>query len=423
MPKPLINRGPWAMLFDDWRGFRDQCASVELAAAKSMQIMREPLGYVLDGNTAIINVYGPLMPSMPWWAAAFDIDATGYDELTAAIIAATADKGAENIRLNIESPGGTVDGIFDVIGAIGAARKMRTVTAHTNSLCASAAYWLASQCDRITAGEGAQVGCIGVYTIVDDDSRAWANEGVDVHIIRSGINKGYHSSGVEILPENLQAEQETVDGFASKFFGDVSAMRPCAGDPSEWGTGQLWLADRAKKLGLVDSVITQKRGKSAATKGVSGMSEDNTIEALTPHGVDALIAEAVERGRAEERARLESLVAAFPDDPAFALAQCISGVDAITAKAAHADVLSARMQEMSDALAAANARAEAAIAAAANTGVAPIPNDNSGGAEMVDVRALAKELKAGGMKGTDAWDKIQREHPDAYRAYRNGGGK
>jgi hypothetical protein len=167
-------------------------------------------------------------------------------------------------------------------------------------------------------------------------------------------------------------------------------------------------------------VTTIKRG-TAATKGAYGMSQENA-EAVTPHGVDVLISEAAQRGRdegrADERDRIRALVAAFPDDSAFALEQYEKGADVTTAKAAYADVLAERLKDESRKTADANARAEAAAAkaeAALAGGVEPLANAGESG--PVDIGDLAETLISDGMKPDAAWRKIAREHKAEHAAW------
>ena len=54
------------------------------------------------------------------------------------------DASIGTIILNVDSPGGTVDGITEMSAKIFAARKKKNIIAVANSMATSAAYWLAS---------------------------------------------------------------------------------------------------------------------------------------------------------------------------------------------------------------------------------------------------------------------------------------
>ena len=80
------------------------------------------------------------------------------------------DPGVGSIVLDIDSPGGDVDGIDELASEIYQARKQKPITAVSNCLCASAAYYLASQASEIIASPSSLTGSIGVYILHEDDS-------------------------------------------------------------------------------------------------------------------------------------------------------------------------------------------------------------------------------------------------------------
>ena len=124
-----------------------------------------------EGTTAVISIRGVLMKSVPRWMSWWGIEATSYQELKEDIETAAKDKRVESIVLEIESPGGQVSGIHDAADAIFEARKAKPVQAYVDDLCASGAYWLASQADEIVASRDAMVGSIGVYSVYVDSSK------------------------------------------------------------------------------------------------------------------------------------------------------------------------------------------------------------------------------------------------------------
>ena len=112
--------------------------------------------------------------------------ATDARDLTRAIRAAADDPSVREVVLNIDSPGGDVLAVDAPTAAIAYARDRKRVTATTQGLMASTAYWLASQADRIVASPNAQVGSIGVIYTHQGWSARWEREGVKVTHLRSG---------------------------------------------------------------------------------------------------------------------------------------------------------------------------------------------------------------------------------------------
>jgi len=168
---------------------------------------------------------------------------------------AQQDNRVKAIFMPIDSPGGTVAGTSELARAVSASEK--PIFAHIEDLGASAAYWVASQADRITADSTAEVGSIGTMAVVQDFSGKAAMEGVKVHVISTGARKGDFVPGTEIKPEQLEQLQNRVNDL-NQFF--LEAVADGRGQPmatvEEWATGEVWIAEKAKERGLIDSVST-----------------------------------------------------------------------------------------------------------------------------------------------------------------------
>src|SRR5581483_9650939 len=86
---------------------------------------------------------------------------------------AVADQDVAGILLAIDSPGGTVAGTDDLAAEVRQARTSKPVWAAIDDLGASAAYWVASQTQRVTVNSPtALVGSIGTLQVIRDLSAA-----------------------------------------------------------------------------------------------------------------------------------------------------------------------------------------------------------------------------------------------------------
>lgn len=319
----------------------------------AMEVMGQPgdvkalehgLDFSVADKTATIVISGTLMKSVPSWMRYWGFDATGYDEIAAAVSRAAADPSVEKILLRISSPGGQVSGVEDAANAIFEAKAVKPVIAHIEDLGASAAYWLASQATEITASELSLVGSIGVYTVMRDFSAMAEQDGVKVHIIRSGEFKGAGVFGAAVEPQHLQAKQEIVDKIAEKFTGAVARGRGKSNAVvTEWASGKIWMAEDAKALGLIDGVETLASVLAApATPTMErnlGMAVQNDAGALD---AEKIRAEAEKQGAENAQKRLEALVTGLGDS-ALAMEHFKQGHDVEQAKAAHYDVLKANL--------------------------------------------------------------------------------
>ena len=120
-------------------------------------------GYAMSGSTATIPVGGVILRKVPEFFSFFGIEATSTEEIDALIRMAMADDQVTDIRLNINSPGGTIAGVDELAATIRKARDTKPIKAVVQDLAASAAYWIASQATEIEASRTSFIGSIGVY--------------------------------------------------------------------------------------------------------------------------------------------------------------------------------------------------------------------------------------------------------------------
>lgn len=163
----------------------------------------------------------------------------------------------EGIMLRIDSPGGEAAGTAELGEAIAAAEKRKPTHAFVDDLAASAGYWLASQAGRITVNRTGEVGSIGVYGVVHDSEEAYRKEGVKVHVISSGPEKGQGVPGTAIPKSYLDRRAERVHELHEHFVEAVAGGRGLSVEAvHELATGRCYSAERALEAGLVDAVGT-----------------------------------------------------------------------------------------------------------------------------------------------------------------------
>lgn len=371
----------------------------------------------LSGDVAHIHVYGVLLKSVPSWLRWFDDEVTGYDELGADLRAAMADPKVKSIRLEVESPGGMVSGLKELADALHASAKTKKVTAHIEDVGASAAYWIASQADTITANPNAAVGSIGAYMTVWDFSKLLEEKvGIKVHLVKSGVHKGAGVFGTKVSDEQLRPMQELIDGITGSFRADVARGRGRKSDDiDEWMTGRVWRAEEAVGLGLIDKVVN---GGTASPGGPAAATEVDPhkggVMALDEKELAAAKGQGASEALAAERQRAKDIRAAFPKHPGFAAEQIEKGATVAEARAAFADVLAAE----NEALRTKNASLEAGKPAP--RGADPIPLGGepvvAGDADFVGkARAYAKEHECSMRKAMSA---VAQADPGLYDRYR-----
>ncbi len=381
-----------------------------LAHLSKIEIQKTAPAMRIEGSTAVINIHGVLMKDPPNWLAWFGIESTDYNQIRKQLTEAVGNTNIQSIMLHVNSPGGTVAGTSETAEAIEAANNAKPVTAYIEDLGASAAYLLASQAKEITANINAEVGSIGTYTVYDDYSKAAEIAGVKIVVIRSGEHKGMGVIGAPITEEQIAAVQDVVNGMAANFKLAVSKGRKISAEAIEkLADGRVWLAAEAKKLGLIDNIVTgneKQQSNNNNSKG-QGMVEKETTATGTVD-IEAVKKQADDAGKA----RLSALQTAFPDEPKFVLEQFTAGASVEQAKAAFCDVLKARNVELTA------KNAELVKKKPASKGATPVPVGGEGGSQAGEFMELSRQYsEEHKCSMAEAMKKVRKKNQQAFDVY------
>jgi capsid assembly protease len=208
------------------------------------------------GSVAQVNISGPISRHDSMWMEFFG--GTSVDGLLGQMKTLANDATVSTVLLNIDSPGGTVNGLPELAATIRALRETKHVVALSNSLAASAAYWIASQADEIIATPEALTGSIGVFAMHEDWSKAFETAGVKVNYVSAGKYKT-EGNPTEPLSEEARAHlQSLVDDAYDLFVNDVATGRGAsvADVRNGFGEGRVLTSRAAKAAGLIDRVAT-----------------------------------------------------------------------------------------------------------------------------------------------------------------------
>jgi protease-4 len=185
----------------------------------------------------------------------------GTKDLVAQLNAANRDPEISAIVLDIDSPGGQVDGTEELAQAVALSGK--PVVAYIDGLGASAAYWIASQASSIfiNSASTAYAGSLGVLCMNVFQGAFLEKQGYKVEILRStrAKDKARQNSVEEMSPEVRAAVQADLDQIGETFIAAVEKGR--AGKLStkeDVFTGKVYRGSDAKKHGLVDAIGTMQ---------------------------------------------------------------------------------------------------------------------------------------------------------------------
>jgi len=213
----------------------------------------------INGDTATIEINGVLSRTGPDWIdKLFGFDGTAYNDIVEAVKDIESRDDIQTVRLEMNTPGGEVQGVDETYQLIAELAKSKKVYAVNNGLVASAGYWIASAANEI----------VGISPTVETGS---------IGVIITAIDRGKGGPYVKIVSRNapnkspdLQTEegrsvlQERADSLERIFFQRISEGRGVSVEKikSDFGQGGVLVAQDpdpdkqdAIRAGMIDRVI------------------------------------------------------------------------------------------------------------------------------------------------------------------------
>ncbi len=199
---------------------------------------------------ALQGIIGKNLSSLEMMCGGCDL-ARVEENLTMAL----ANPMVQAVVLAIDSPGGTVSGVAEFAAKIGELEQQsgKQVFAWIENQGCSAAYWIACGCTAIACSPSSDVGSIGVYMALVDESANWQAEGYKLVLIKAGEFKAAGIAGSEITEAQIKMWQADVDTIYGQFTGAVRAARPGVTDATM--QGQTFYGPAALAAGLVDKIL------------------------------------------------------------------------------------------------------------------------------------------------------------------------
>ncbi|MBQ8422589.1 MAG: S49 family peptidase [Bacteroidales bacterium] len=201
-------------------------------------------------KVAVIPMHGALTK---YWGCS----TVGCQDVAAEIMALSAREDVVGFVLDIDSPGGASNAVPPMTAAIKHVQKIgKPIVAHCD-FCASAAYWIASQCDAVFMDNiMSEVGSIGAYASYLDDreNRQTGEKVVAVYAKESpDKNKAYR----EALEGKYEVCQEELSALVHMFHKAVKDARPTikSDEPGVF-TGATFFTPKAVDLNMADAMMS-----------------------------------------------------------------------------------------------------------------------------------------------------------------------
>ena len=209
----------------------------------------------IENGVGIIPITGVLMKRPDIFSRVL-LGATDMDEISEAIEEAGERDDVQAVLLDIDSPGGTVNGTPEIAAAVASLSKAKYVYAFSDGQMCSAAYWIAAQADVIYATPSARIGSIGVLLPMLDETEAFKQEGLKVDLFAAGKYKSVGVPGVALTDDQRTWLQSMIDEINGDFQKAVLA-RGRAIDPGAM-EGQDFSGQKAFENALVSGVMPDR---------------------------------------------------------------------------------------------------------------------------------------------------------------------
>jgi signal peptide peptidase SppA len=234
-----------APMAHDYRDADDYSPSAAVAPSK----------FGRQGDIAVVTVRGVIMQRASQLGDCEE--GTGTEQILGALQVAMNDETVGQILIDFDTPGGSVFGVAECGDQIREMAKTKPIIGFANSLCASAGYWLMSQCSECYATPGGQVGSIGVYNAHQDVSKALEAAGLNITLVSAGKYKVEGNPYGPLSDEARANQQEGIDAYYKSFTTAVSKGRRVSIETvrNGMGEGRCLSAAQALAENMIDGVM------------------------------------------------------------------------------------------------------------------------------------------------------------------------
>lgn len=165
-------------------------------------------------------------------------------------------KNYDAVILEIDSPGGTLGGVMDIIEAIEELKENNvTVIAYIKDEAMSGAYWIASYCDYIFANNYSLLGNIGVTASYLNFAGLLKMLNITYIEIYNGSLKEMGSPFKEPTKEELEKLRRIVNELYKEFLRSVKENRNLTEEQvKKIATSDIFFGFEGKEIGLVDFI-------------------------------------------------------------------------------------------------------------------------------------------------------------------------
>lgn len=223
----------------------------ESAAARAEEARRQAIA---DTGVAVIPIHGVLVSRSMQMNPCETM--TNYEQVRAQVNAALADPAVEHIAFDIDSPGGSTTGAFELADFLFEARGIKPMSAIVNFSAYSAAYLMASAIGDVSMSRTSGGGSIGVIAKHLDQSARNEQMGVKVTTVYAGAHKNDMSPHEPLTEQSLKFLNDMVQNYYTQFVDAVARYRGISADAVRATEAGVFFGQQCVDLGLADRIET-----------------------------------------------------------------------------------------------------------------------------------------------------------------------
>lgn len=273
---------------------------------------RSPVYRVRDG-VAVIDITGPIFRRASFFTEISG--ATSLDKLNMWLQDAIQDRSVNGILLNIDSPGGQINGVSEFADLVHKASTVKPIYTYAADKMCSAAYWIGAAAKKIIAADTSTIGSIGVVVTYNKVENATIEL----------VNSLSPDKRLDVATdEGKKKIIMHLDSLAEIFYSKVATYRNTTTENviESYGKGGVFVGTKALTFGMVDvigsfeSAITMlqeeiRRNHMSKQEEKIEHAPAKAQEALTPQIDPAILAEIEKNAVAKAEANFADKLASM----------------------------------------------------------------------------------------------------------------
>ena len=177
---------------------------------------------------------------------------TSYEGLRQQLRQAVADPLVERIVLDIDTPGGSAVGAFELAADIRAMAQIKPITGIVNFMAYSGGYLIGSACSELVVSQTSGVGSVGVIASHMERSKQLETAGVKVTTVYAGAHKNDLSPNEPLTDQSIRVLNDVVQESYQLFTSAVADYRGMTIEAVRATEAALYRGQEGIRIGFAD---------------------------------------------------------------------------------------------------------------------------------------------------------------------------